>query len=100
MICFLGDDLCALLRSLMSLFMLKDKIEKPDCDKSLYSYYKAVDMGFSAVECDRHKMEVKMSARDCLVEIRAGTIQSVSVLYRYRHQPIRIDTAIMLYRYN
>ena len=31
---------------------------------------------------------------------RAGTIQSVSVHNRYRHQPIRIDTAIMLYRYN
>jgi len=31
--------------------------------------------------------------------IRAGTIQSVSVQYWYRHQPIRIDTAIMLYRY-
>ena len=31
--------------------------------------------------------------------IRAGTIQSVSVQYRYRHQPIRIDTTIMLYRY-
>ena len=30
---------------------------------------------------------------------RAGTIQSVSVQYRYRHQPIRINTAIMLYRY-
>jgi len=30
---------------------------------------------------------------------RAGTIQSLSVHYRYRRQPIRIDMVIMLYRY-
>jgi len=30
---------------------------------------------------------------------RAGTIQSVSVHYRYRHQPICINTTIMLYLY-
>ena len=30
---------------------------------------------------------------------RAGTIQSVSVQYRYRNQSIHIDTVIMLYRY-
>ena len=30
---------------------------------------------------------------------RAGTIQSLSVHYRYRNQPIRIDTVIVLYRY-
>jgi len=29
----------------------------------------------------------------------AGTIQSVSIQYWYRHQPIRIDTSIMLYQY-
>jgi len=33
------------------------------------------------------------------IRSRAGTIHSVSVQYRYRHQPIRIDTTIMLYRY-
>jgi len=31
--------------------------------------------------------------------VRAGTIQSVSIQYRYRGQPIRIDTVILLYRY-
>ena len=31
--------------------------------------------------------------------IRAGTIQKLSVHYRYRNQPIRIDTIIMLYWY-
>ena len=30
---------------------------------------------------------------------RAGTIQSLAVHYRYRRQPIRIGTVIMLYRY-
>jgi len=30
---------------------------------------------------------------------RAGTIQSLSVHYRYRNQPIRIDTVIMPYLY-
>ena len=33
------------------------------------------------------------------VASRAGTIQSVSIQYRYRGQPIRIDTVIMSYRY-
>ena len=37
--------------------------------------------------------------KTCLLRIRAGTIQSLSVHYRYRNQPIRIDTVIMLYRY-
>jgi len=96
MICFLGDDLCALLRSLMSLFMLKDKIEKSDSklaktdvsDKSLYCNYKAVDMGFSAGKSlsessvsDRQKMEVKMSARDCLVEIVKKLLTKAPVAY-------------------
>ena len=31
------------------------------------------------------------------LSIRAGTIQSLSVHYRYRNQPIRVDTVIMLY---
>jgi len=31
--------------------------------------------------------------------IRAGTIQPVSIQYRYRRQPIRIDTVILSYRY-
>jgi len=30
---------------------------------------------------------------------RAGTIHSVSIQYRYRGQPIRIDTIILSYRY-
>ena len=37
--------------------------------------------------------------KTCLLRIRALTIQSLSVHYRYRNQPIRIDTVIMLYRY-
>jgi len=30
---------------------------------------------------------------------RAWTLQSLSVHYRYRNQPIRMDTITMLYRY-
>jgi len=37
--------------------------------------------------------------KTCLLRIRAGEIQSLSVHNRYRNQPIRIDTVIMLYRY-
>ena len=37
--------------------------------------------------------------KTCLLRIRAGTIQSLSVHYRYRNQPIHIDTVIMLYWY-
>jgi len=33
------------------------------------------------------------------LSIRAGTIQSVSIQYRYRGQRIRIDTVILSYRY-
>jgi len=34
-----------------------------------------------------------------IVTTRAGTIQSVSIQYRYGGQPIRIDTVILSYRY-
>ena len=33
------------------------------------------------------------------IKNRAGTIQSLSVHYRYRNQPISIDTVIMLFLY-
>ena len=34
-----------------------------------------------------------------MLTCRAGTIQSLLVHYRYRNQPIHIDTVIMLYQY-
>ena len=80
----------------MRLFMLKDTIAKSDgklantdvSDKSLYCNYRAVDLGFSAVKSlsessvsDRQKMEVKMSARDCLVEILKQLLTNAPVAY-------------------
>ena len=65
------------------------------CNYSIYQYlYLYISMQLGLCN-DENLFSIYVKGED-YTHTKAGTIQSVSVQYRYRHQPIRMDTTIML----
>lgn len=113
MVCFLSDDLCLAIRSLMRRFIKSDVLEEANderlvkidvSDKKIHVDHKKVDVGFSSAKAmkeakvsDRQLLHFRMEAKTFLVELLKKMLHKCPISYSFvRHMscfnPVKMAT--------